>query len=34
MGVITHIDKEVRPSTSAEDMVANLKRLGVAQRES
>ena len=28
-GVITHIDRAVKPSTSAEDMVDNLERLGV-----
>lgn len=31
-GVIAHIDRSVRPSTSAEDMIANLDRLGVARR--
>lgn len=31
-GVITHIDRSVRPSTSAEDMIANLDELGVARR--
>ena len=31
-GVITHIDRAVKPSSSAEDMVANLGRLGVARR--
>lgn len=33
-GVITHIDTAVKPSTSAEDMIANLEKLGVAQRDS
>jgi len=28
-GVFTHIDRAVKPSTSAEDMVDNLERLGV-----
>lgn len=28
-GRIAHIDRSVRPSTSAEDMIANLERLGV-----
>lgn len=31
-GVIARIDRSVRPSTSAEDMVANLEDLGVARR--
>ena len=31
-GNIAHIDRAVRPSTSAEDMVARLEELGVAQR--
>lgn len=31
-GVITRIDRSVRPSTSAEDMIANLQDLGVARR--
>ena len=31
-GVITRIDRSVRPSTSAEDMIANLDELGVARR--
>ncbi|MFT4768400.1 MAG: peroxiredoxin Q/BCP [Glaciecola sp.] len=33
-GVISHIDTAVKPSTSAEDMIANLEKLGVAQRDS
>ncbi|WP_439106742.1 peroxiredoxin [Congregibacter sp.] len=33
-GVITHIDTAVKPSTSAEDMIANLEKLGVSQRDS
>ncbi|MDP5054668.1 MAG: peroxiredoxin [Congregibacter sp.] len=33
-GVITHIDAAVQPSTSAEDMIANLEKLGVALRDS
>lgn len=33
-GKIAHIDTAVKPSTSAEDMLANLTRLGVPQRES
>ncbi|MFK8041689.1 peroxiredoxin [Congregibacter sp.] len=33
-GVISHIDTAVKPSTSAEDMIANLEKLGVSQRES
>jgi len=33
-GRIAHIDTSVKPSTSAEDMVANLGKLGVPQRES
>jgi peroxiredoxin Q/BCP len=33
-GIITHIDTAVKPSTSAEDMIANLERLGVAERDS
>lgn len=33
-GNIAHIDTAVKPSTSAEDMIANLGRLGVPQRES
>ncbi|EAQ99319.1 peroxiredoxin [Congregibacter litoralis] len=33
-GVITHIDTAVKPSSSAEDMIANLENLGVAQRDS
>jgi peroxiredoxin Q/BCP len=32
-GVITHIDRAVKPSSSAEDMVAHLQRLGVAKRQ-
>lgn len=31
-GVIAHIDRSVRPSTSAEDMIANLNELDVARR--
>lgn len=31
-GSIAHIDRAVKPSSSAEDMVANLERLGVAER--
>lgn len=31
-GVIAHIDRSVRPSTSAEDMIANLDELDVARR--
>ncbi|MFN2328443.1 MAG: peroxiredoxin [Chromatocurvus sp.] len=31
-GVITRIDRSVRPSRSAEDMIANLDELGVARR--
>lgn len=31
-GVITRIDRSVAPSTSAEDMIANLEQLGVAKR--
>lgn len=31
-GIITRIDRSVRPSTSAEDMIANLDELGVARR--
>lgn len=31
-GIITHIDRSVRPSTSAEDMIARLETLGVARR--
>lgn len=27
-----HIDRKVRPASSAEDMLANLERLGVARR--
>ena len=33
-GTIAHIDTSVKPSTSAEDMIANLERLGVAERDS
>lgn len=33
-GVISHIDTAVKPSTSAEDMIANLEKLGVAQADS
>lgn len=33
-GVITHIDREVRPSSSAEDMIEHLDRLGVPRRDS
>ncbi|WOJ96058.1 peroxiredoxin [Congregibacter brevis] len=33
-GVISHIDTAVKPSSSAEDMIANLEKLGVSQRES
>ncbi|CAN0604323.1 unnamed protein product [Ectocarpus sp. 12 AP-2014] len=33
-GVITHIDRAVKPSSSAADMVANLEKLGVARSES
>lgn len=33
-GIITHIDTDVKPSTSAEDMVANLEKLGVARHDS
>lgn len=32
-GRISHIDTAVKPSTSAEDMVSNLERLGVARRD-
>jgi peroxiredoxin Q/BCP len=32
-GVITHIDTAVKPSTSAEDMLSNLKALDVARRD-
>jgi peroxiredoxin Q/BCP len=31
-GNIAHIDRAVKPSTSAEDMIANLAELGVARR--
>jgi len=31
-GIITRIDRSVRPSTSAEDMIANLESLGVTRR--
>ncbi|TCO77780.1 peroxiredoxin [Chromatocurvus halotolerans] len=31
-GIITRIDRSVRPSTSAEDMIANLGELGVSRR--
>lgn len=31
-GVISRIDRSVRPSSSAEDMIANLAELGVARR--
>lgn len=31
-GRIAHIDRKVRPASSAEDMLANLERLGVARR--
>ncbi|GAB5414512.1 MAG: peroxiredoxin [Congregibacter sp.] len=33
-GKISHIDTQVKPSTSAEDMIANLERLGVARGDS
>ena len=33
-GNIAHIDTAVQPSTSAEDMIANLEKLGVPQRGS
>lgn len=33
-GVISHIDREVRPSSSAEDMIEHLNRLGVPRRDS
>ncbi len=33
-GRIAHIDQAVKPSSSAEDMVANLEKLGVARRDS
>jgi peroxiredoxin Q/BCP len=33
-GLITRIDRAVKPSTSAEDMIANLEALGVAKAES
>lgn len=33
-GMISHIDTAVKPSTSAEDMIANLEKLGVAQADS
>lgn len=32
-GVIRHIDTQVKPSSSAEDMLANLESLDVARRE-
>jgi len=32
-GTILKIDREVKPATSAEDMVANLAVLGIAKRE-
>jgi len=32
-GTILKIDREVKPATSAEDMVANLAALGIARRE-
>ena len=31
-GIIRHIDEDVTPATSAEDMVKNLEKLGVAKR--
>ena len=31
-GTIAHIDRAVKPSSSAEDMIANLTELGVAER--
>jgi peroxiredoxin Q/BCP len=31
-GIITRIDRSVQPATSAEDMIANLRDLGVATR--
>ena len=31
-GRIAHIDRSVKPASSAEDMLANLERLGVARR--
>lgn len=31
-GIISHIDDDVTPATSAEDMAANLAKLGVAKR--
>ncbi len=33
-GVISHIDRVVRPSSSAEDMIEHLNRLGVPRRDS
>ncbi|WOJ93967.1 peroxiredoxin [Congregibacter variabilis] len=33
-GVISHIDSAVKPSTSAEDMIANLEKLGVSKTDS
>jgi peroxiredoxin Q/BCP len=33
-GVVSHIDRAVKPSTSAEDMISNLEKLGVAKRPS
>lgn len=33
-GKISHIDVAVKPSTSAEDMITNLEKLGVAKRDS
>lgn len=33
-GNIAHIDRAVKPSSSAADMVANLEKLGVARRDS
>lgn len=32
-GKILMVDRSINPSTSAEDMIANLQRLGVAKRE-
>ncbi|MCC5887954.1 MAG: peroxiredoxin [Gammaproteobacteria bacterium] len=33
-GIIAHIDKNVQPATSAEDMAATLEELGVPRRDS
>lgn len=33
-GVIAHIDRAVKPSTSAEDMLANLEKLKVSRKDS